>query len=177
METYDLIPKGKHSARGSDPQFGFTDGGKPQVSVTFTITDEGEANGREIVWFGYFTEKTEARTLESLRICGWEGDDLTNLGPLDNDVSIVVDHEQYEGKWQAKVRWVNKAGGGNFKMAKPMSPEQLKAFAAEMRGAARASAEGSPKKPAARPASSNGSRGSAGHDERNPPPPTDDIPF
>lgn len=180
----NLIPKGKYAARGGDPQFGYTSKDEPQVSVTFTLLAECEDQGREITWFGYFTPKTEPRTLESLRICGWVGDDLANLGPLDNEVEIVVDHEEYQGEWQAKVRWVNRPGSGVFKMSKPMGAEQLKAFAKQMRGAARASAEGTsgarkPSAPSQRSASppSSNARSSGRHDERNPPPPEDDIPF
>lgn len=182
----DLFPRGRYSAAPREAQFGYTKDSKPSVAVTFEVAD-GEMAGQEITWFGYFTEKTTARTMESLRHCGWVGDDISNLGTLDQLVEIIVDHEQYNGEWQAKVKWVNQPGGGRFKMAQPMDANALKQFAAEMRGAARASADGSPKRPAASPPSSgvdfNKRRAGSGYggsrvDERNPPPGDDsDIPF
>lgn len=55
-------------------QFGETKDGNPQVAVTFAILD-GSQQGRRSTWFGYFTEKTTKRTIESLRYCGFKGDD------------------------------------------------------------------------------------------------------
>jgi len=128
----------------------------PQVVVNFEIL-EGPETGRRIAWFGYFTEKTVARTVESLRFCGFKGDDLAGAvtQKLDQEVQIVVAHEDYEGKAQAKVRWVNRSGGDGFRMDKPMVGSALTKFAAQMRNAVKAVPEASGKraeKPAARPA-------------------------
>lgn len=152
-------------------QFGESSTGKPQLVVNFEIL-EGPSEGKRIAWFGYFTEKTTQRTVESLRLCGFKGDDLAGavVQKLDQEVQIVVAHEEYEGKTTAKVRWVNRAGGDGFRMDKPMDKMGLSRFAAQMKNAVKAVPEASGKK-AER---GNGAPASTG-DQR--PPADDEIPF
>lgn len=163
----DLISKGRHLAVCSGSvQFGETgegDNKKEQVVVQFVVNDEHSAfNGWTISWFGYFTDKTIDRTFEALRYLGWVGDELAELpdlaaaGQLSNQVEIVIDHEEYEGEWQAKVRWVNKPGGGAVRLKKPLEGRELASFSARMKMRARASAQGALTKPA------NGTRGTGG---------------
>jgi hypothetical protein len=131
-----MLPKGYYTARAVSGEFGYSSNkGTEQVAVEFEILDEAHA-GERIHWMGFFTDKTTDRTMESLRICGWRTDDVTDLqGIGDNQVQLVVDHEEYDGKVLAKVQWVNRIGGG-FKMGSTMSEAQKKAFSARMRGAA-----------------------------------------
>jgi hypothetical protein len=145
--------------------------GTPQVVVNFEVL-EGPEQGRRIAWFGYFTDKTVNRTIESLRFCGFKGDDLALAvtQKLDQEVQIAVAHEEYDGKPQAKVRWVNRAGGDGFRMDKPMAGQALSKFAAQMRNAVKAVPEASGK-PAQR---GNGAPAATG-DQR--PPADDEIPF
>src|SRR6185295_5235482 len=78
-------------------QFGFSKEKKtPQVVVTFEVLS-GPYAGDRIAWFGYFTDNTEKRTMESLRICGFVGDDLDKFNDQNpqNEVQIVVKHEEY----------------------------------------------------------------------------------
>lgn len=132
------IAGGKYRARGMSGGLGYTNGGAPQVAVELQIVEDGEFNGETITWFGYFTEDTEDRTMESLRILGWKGDDLSNLeGVGDNDVRIVIEEEEYQGQVRSKVKWINKIGGLALKT--PMTAQQAKAFAAQMKGKAIAS--------------------------------------
>lgn len=114
----------------------------PQVVVNFEILDGPEA-GRRIAWFGHFSEKTVQRTVESLRYCGFKGDDLAlaTTQKLDQEVQIVVAHEEYNGKVTAKVNWVNRAGGDGFRMAEPMAKTALTRFAAQMKNAVKAVGE------------------------------------
>jgi hypothetical protein len=78
---------------------------------------EGDEKGRTLTWYGYFTDKTVERTLESMRFMGWTGEDPTNPTNLDaNEVEIVVEPEDYtndkgETKTRSRVRWINRAGG------------------------------------------------------------------
>lgn len=132
------IPKGYYRARATDGALGNSSKKlTPQVVVNFVLTDE-EFAGERLPWIGYFTEATEERTLEALRICGWKGDDLDNLeGITDNEVELMVDLETFEGKVRAKVQFVNRAGG--FQQKVPMTPDAAKEFAARMRGKAAAS--------------------------------------
>lgn len=132
------LVKGSYRGRGVSGGLGNTSTGQPQVAVELQVTEEGEFHGETITWFGYFTEGTEDRTLDSLRILGWKTDDLSNLdGICDNEVRFVVDEEEYQGKVRTKVKWINRIGG--LALKSPMSPQDAKAFAAQMKGKAIAS--------------------------------------
>jgi hypothetical protein len=165
-----MIEEGTFRARAVDADLGWTQGGKPQVAVTFEIL-EGEDTGRNITWYGYFTDRTKERTIESLRFCGWKGDDISDLSSVngDGEVSLVIEHEEYEGKTRAKVQWVN---GGGARLAKPMDANDAKAFAAKLKGIV-AGVDAKMKSGGGRgggPAPSLG-------DEAPPPIDDDDIPF
>lgn len=151
-----------YRARAREWALGESSKGTPQVAVLFDVLDEGAAE-KSITWYGYFTEATADRTLESLKHMGFEGDDITILDGLGrNEVSLVVEDEEYEGQTHARVRWVNKAGG--LAVKQPLSPDKMRTFAAEMKAKLRAGGSKSAPKPA---------------DKRPEPPPlTDaDIPF
>ncbi len=147
-----MISAGRHNAMAVPvetdggpvyAQFGVTNNGKNQVVVNFEILD-GEDAGQTIAWFGYFaTEKNAKKTIESLRACGFKGDDLAACGDqvLEQRVSLVVEHEEYEGKVKAKVAWVNSTGGGGFKLEKPMADGERRKFAASMKNLVRGTAE------------------------------------
>jgi hypothetical protein len=124
------IENGTYRARAVFGQLGETSTGKEQVAVEFELLDlEGQPR---ITWFGYFTEKTEQRTIEALRRCGWMGLDLTDLRGLDsNEVSIVVEAEEYNGTWTPRVKWVNAPGGMALKA--PLMGAKASAFAARMK--------------------------------------------
>lgn len=169
-----MIQPGKYTAVAvaEDVQWGKTKTDKVQVAIPFRI-EEGQHAGHTITWFGFFTEKARERTLESLRFCGWKGNDLANLGPLDQQVEIVVDEEEYDGKVRTKVQWVNRLGSGKVKLNETLDPNELRTFAAEMRGLAQGVAEVDG--PKAQPGNGAGSHGSWRDDV--PPPTDDDINF
>lgn len=157
-----------YKARATSGILGETQGGKPEVAIAFSILTPG-ASHSSLTWHGYFTEATEARTIESLRIAGWRGDDLSQFAdgydfPAEApEVELVVEDEEYEGKVRTKVQWVNRAGGPAVKT--PLTGDKAKAFAAAMRDKFRAHDAANGKrtptpKPAAAPAK-----------------PLDDIPF
>ena len=130
---------GRYKARGFEWGLGHTSDGKPQVAICFSLLDD-DYKGETITWFGSFsknlgngTKTPFQRTVETMRTCGWEGDDFSNLTGLDaNEVSLVIEHEEYQGRTQVKVKWVNALGGIALKA--PMTPEAAKAFAAKMKG-------------------------------------------
>jgi hypothetical protein len=169
-----LINPGTYRAKPLAYQFGYTKDNKEQVLVDFRIVEECEFNGWVLPWFGFFTDKTWDRTLESLHHCGWVGDDLSDIGVLDQEVEIVVDIEpDLEGVDRNKVRWVNKIGAGRITLQKPMVGNDLKMFAAKMK----ARAGNRPQQQSAR-SSNSGSSQSTGRGWDDPPPPQDDdIPF
>lgn len=130
-----MIPAGRYQAVPTKADLGETSTGKEQVGVEFEIVTAGEYIGHRVVWYGYFTDRTTERTLESLRICGWFGDDITNLtgiGEGSHVVELVIEHETYNGRVTAKVQWVNRAGG--LAMKTQLSPDKKAAFAARLRG-------------------------------------------
>ncbi len=129
-----MLKAGTYSAVARSYEFGKTNKGLPQVVITFELVGEGEARGQTVPWFGIFHENTWKRTIESLRHCGFKGDDIKNLGKLNQIVDIVVEHNEWEGKTNARVSWVNRPGAGQVKLANPMSDGDLSDFAAKMRG-------------------------------------------
>lgn len=191
----DLIPEGSYEAVAykvntedfgdTYAQLGYTpEKGTPQVAVNVEIVDEGDHKGKRIAYIGWLTEAAILRTIESLRYFGFRGNDLAGLVTqrLDQKVQIVVKHETYEGRVRAKVAWVNRAGGGSFKLTQTMDKDSLRAFAAKMKGAVsqvpdngvtpKAASSGRLATRAASPPSPETQRGPA------PPPPDDsDIPF
>jgi len=125
---------GKYTARATDVALGMTETGKEQIAVSFEVVD-GDQAGEEITWYGYFTEKTAERTIESLRHMGWQGNDLAAIAvdQLPNEVSIVVDADEYNGVTRMKVQWVNRAGAG-LALRTRMAPDAASSFAARMKG-------------------------------------------
>ena len=132
MSDATLIPVGKWSAVPTGAALGETKDGKEQVGVSFDLPDVG----RSITWYGYFTEKTARRTIESLRYCGWKGDDLSDLSSIGTDpsveVQLVIEHDTYEGVTRAKVTWVNAPGG--VAIQKPLDDGKKVALAQRMKG-------------------------------------------
>lgn len=119
-----MIPAGNYRAQALDGHLGYTSKGNEQVVVKFVVT-EGAQKDQTVTWFGFFSDACFDRTVQSLRHCGWKGDDLSDLTGIDaNDVDLVVEHNEYKGKITPTVRWVNQAGGGAG-----MSPTQAKDFA------------------------------------------------
>jgi hypothetical protein len=151
-----MITEGTWKARATEGALGYTQGGSEQVGVSMQLLD-GPDEGKHITWYGYFTEKTVERTIESLRLMGWEGDSLADLTGIDrNDVFIVIEHEaDQQGEIRAKVRWVN--GGGGVQMKDRLDEGAAVAFAERMKGAvlaAKSRVKGAA--PGTRPANNNG---------------------
>lgn len=123
-------------------QFGTSRAGGEQVGMQFEIIS-GPESGRRVPWYGSFSEtkgekakKTPAqRTIESLRLCGFKGNDLATLPSqeLNQEVSITVEHNEWEGKVTARVQWVNEPGSGGVRMANPLGQTELRRFAASMK--------------------------------------------
>lgn len=166
--------EGKFRARATDVQLGTTKSGADTIGVAFELLDHPNMY---VTWYGYFTEKTTERTFDSLRYCGWTGDDLSDLsGITNNEVEIVIEQETYEGKTRAKVQWVNRAASTKAQVSNVMSDEQKRAFSARMKGAALASKSrvgivNNPVQPSAPKSTANGGVApGAGADD-------DEIPF
>lgn len=126
------IPNGTYRARAKE--WILTEIGEkntPAVSIEFGFSDPSLGNAT-IAWDGWLTEKAADRTIESLRYCGWEGLDLTELQGLDrNEVDLVIEAEEYEGRTYPKVKWVNRAGGLSHKV--PLTGDRARFFAEQMK--------------------------------------------
>lgn len=176
-ETSYTSLAGNHRARAKEWALGVSSTGKEQIGVMFELVG-GEHAGKHITWFGYFTDGAVDRTLESLRHCGWDSDNLADLDSLGaNEVDLVVDDEEYEGKWRSRVKWVNRVS--RLQMKEQMSPAQVQAFAAKLRGKAVASKKKYGEQPSSQPRQDrrsndrfNGDPGPGYGDD-----PQDEIPF
>jgi len=174
MDVSEL--KGRYKAKAQEWGLGQSSKGTEQVGVLFELT-EGDAKGIRITWYGSFSEAAAAFTLKGLRACGWEGTDVLELetahaGLDKNEVSLVIEQEEYQGKTSAKVQWVNPIGGVGLKT--PLDPAQKQSFAARMKQFILAEEAGTAKPAATKPVSSAAPR----RDPRpSPPPLTGDIPF
>lgn len=142
---------GYYRARAIEWALGKTEKGSRQVAVRFETFDDQDQPGERITWYGYFTEKTQERTLESLQHCGWEGDDITDLSGIErNEVQLVVEHDEYEGKVRAKVAWVNRPGGGGIAIKAPLDEAEKAEFAREVKATVLAMRQGQRRAPASR---------------------------
>ncbi len=194
----NLIPAGRYTAvltkvagEDGDPnvRFSYSSKDTKQVLVYFEVLD-GQWAGTVVPWFGFFTEKTWKRTVESLKYCGLRGDNLAavNDQDLDQKVQIVVEHNEWENdegelKTNARVAWVNRLNAGAIKLKKPMGQDELRQFAAQMKsrlstvkdevGERHVPTNGASEKP------SGFEHGAPpyGREENAPPPVEDDIPF
>lgn len=153
----NLIPEGTWKCRGVSFALGYTsqDGEQVGVEIMLQPDQHEDVDGRHITWYGSFSEKAEPFTLKSLRVLGWQGDDISDLsGIIDGpECEAVIGHEEgQDGVWRHRVRFINALGSGGVAMKSKMSPEQAKAFADRMRGRVLAMnrAAGQPAAPAAK---------------------------
>jgi len=201
MSTEMRVPRiaaGTYRARAKGAQLCYTSKGREQVAVEFELLDDGWEHER-ITWYGYFGDTADKanktltdRTLESLMYAGWNGEDWEYFQDVGcNEVSLVIEHDRYEGDLIAKVRWVNRLG---LAVKAPMGENDRKAFAARMKGSVlavkrevaqaggtnTAASQARPQARAAAPSQARSqSRNSAPplDDERGPPVADDEIPF
>lgn len=124
----DLIPEGDYKARAVRSYCATSNTkGTPYLNLTFRLL-EGDLAGTEVDAQLYVTPKTEAGFVKDLRTLGYRGHNPDELDQLDevaivdflpNDVSIKVQHEEFNGQPRVRVRWINPfvkraAGGGLF---------------------------------------------------------------
>lgn len=185
-------------ARAVSNGFGLSSKDTQQIAAVMEIVDDENYAGETITWIGHFSDKTAARTIESLQHMGWKGDDLSELEDLDRAacaeklpdvIEIVVEQEEVPpnddgtgGGWRNRVRWVNRPGGGRFAFKKPLVGADLKAFAAQMRATVKGvrGAGGAPRQSAPSGGGNNSRPSSGGYGNSphpNAPGNDSDIPF
>ncbi len=129
----------------------------------------------------YFTENTNERSIQSLQIMGWKGDDLSEfadgeLHGIDaNEVDAVIELESYktpegEERTSPRVQWINRAGGF-LNTDAAMTAEAAQTFGEKMRGLVLAVKAKSPKSDS----NANGTNNPRVHPE--PEKTSDDMPF
>jgi hypothetical protein len=133
-----LIEEGTYRARPLRGQLGMTGTGKEQVGVEWLLLD---GTNRRIWSYHFFSsDKAIEISMEALRNAGFRGNDLSDLSSLTHfddqptpECELVIQHEEYNGRTSAKVKFVN--SGGGMGMSNPLDGNQARAFAARMRGA------------------------------------------
>jgi hypothetical protein len=128
MTTHELADKqqnryvtaeGKYTAKVKQPGNGWlgkTKTGTDYIRLPLLIEDEGDQNGREIVWQGWLSEKAAERTAKTLdEAFGREWDIPTlNAGKapwVGKLCRITIEAEEGEdGKVRQKVKWLNPIG-------------------------------------------------------------------
>jgi len=147
---YNAVAKHVPDAEGNDDMVRWDEVGKDKtkkVVVYFEILD-GPNAGEVYAWSGFFSKKSAKRTVESLKYCGFKGDDLTDLNNqlLNQKVQVEIAHNSYEKEdddgstrtvTYAEVSWVNQLGRGALKLQNPMSDDAIRKFAAMMRNSVR----------------------------------------
>lgn len=183
-----LIAEGKCLAVLRAAQFARTTKGDEQIALGFEIVDPArpDEQGQHITYFGTFGPNSIDFTVDAIRACGWNGDDLAEVpgmaedGQLANEVSLKIEHDTYQGKTSAKVKFVNRLGGGaKIKLERAMDQTEAQRFAASMKSRVAAAGRDRSNPPAAgsgqrQPAQR---RQSTGRSDGPPPPGDDDIPF
>jgi hypothetical protein len=134
-------------------ELGSAKNGTEQIAVTFQVIDEdadgkrGPLHGHRKVWYGFFTDNTTDRTLESLRHCGWGSDELSDIANLDENacrrllpkvVQLVIENETYNGRTVEKVRWVNSLEETRSAIKNKADDAAVKSLSARMRSRAAA---------------------------------------
>lgn len=187
MSDYELIQAGRHRATCFEFEFPEPASGKSQgIALGFRLSDGDVDQGRIITAWKYFSDGALPYTLEALRACGWRGDNPAEItiADLASEVELVVQHEEYEGKWRAKVSFINPLGGGMVKAEKRLEGQGLKSFGAAMRakirsldGGQRPPAKPPSVPPSGGPGSGGGHPNAPGNDWGPAPGTNDDIPF
>lgn len=119
----NLIKPGKYIAKVVEYGIPETkEGASPSIALTFEFEVEGVR--KQLTYYGYLTSAAAEYTLKNLITAGFKHDRPSMLCKpnafIDKEVQIVVEHETYEGKTRAKIRWINELGAAKWK---PLTPE------------------------------------------------------
>lgn len=102
------------------------DKGTPGVKVIVQFK-EGPDAGSTLEWIGWLSDKTTARTGESLGYMGYDGSDPASV--MRNEFISVVEHEEYtktDGSVakRPRIQWINDPNGAGGRMV-PMSATEV----------------------------------------------------
>jgi hypothetical protein len=96
-----MLSDGTYPAQVIEGLLGMTGTGKEQVAVSLEVTDvDGNPTGEKTAWYGTFTDAAYPYTIKTLRVMGWQGDDLSDLSSIQGTpVSVVLKSEEYDGRF------------------------------------------------------------------------------
>lgn len=128
------MDKGRYRGRAAEWAWGVSSNNNEQLAVSFDfLGDDGQPTGTRMTRYFSFTDDAFDWSLKALRNCGWRGNNFDDLTGLDaNEVQLVLDYEEYQGKRELRIAFVNAAGGIALKQV--MEPSQVASFAQRMRG-------------------------------------------
>jgi hypothetical protein len=123
-----MINAGTFTGKLTNYGIKLTNNGKPQIACTFQIISDDTVYN--LTWFGSFNEgkaqEMTIKTLMSVMDLMCEPSEIetyldriasqgveSGLLNTDKDYSLVIEHEVYEGKTRAKIKWVNNVGGSS----------------------------------------------------------------
>ena len=132
-----MIP-GRYMARATGEfQYGESQAGNTLIWVAFEIT-EGDYTGWTVQWLCVLVNgKDNKNAVTGLQNAGIAMDPAT--GDLyvaeAKDVELVIEYDEWNGRVELKVKWVNKPGaGGRFKHSE-LPPEKKAHISHALRGA------------------------------------------
>jgi hypothetical protein len=123
-------------------KYGFpeNDKGDVQLAVQFEISpNDPDFAGQYITYYQRLVdEKNFEFAWKSLRACGVASDTFEDLRGIDaNEVELVIEAREWEGKKKVEVKFVNPVGGPELKIEKPASGSKLRALSAMGKAAAK----------------------------------------
>ena len=96
------------------PQYGWfdeTSKGSKYIKVPCVVDEAGPHKGKKIPWLGYLTSKAYENTEKVLADVFGNNWTWTNIPFAGKRVVIVTEEEEYNGKTQIKVKYLNSTSG------------------------------------------------------------------
>jgi hypothetical protein len=101
----------KAKAVAGSHEFGVAGTGTEQIGLRVQVL-EGEHEGQEFVWYGYFSEAAVEMTLQALKTSGWDGSDFVNLPGLGSTMFSLTlqDETNQQGENVLRATFINPLG-------------------------------------------------------------------
>lgn len=122
-----MIAEGTYAAQlvkndGEWLQFSRASTGNAQVLLSFELAD-----GSRIQGFFAITPAAAEYTLAKLHSCGFTGASFRAMaGQTPNGkVELVIEHQEYRGKTQVRIKFINRQGGFSIKAEDRLAPDEL----------------------------------------------------
>jgi hypothetical protein len=136
------------NAKAVEAKIGSSSTGKPEICIIFQNVDGAKKHRYD----GYLTEDAAEFTMQNLRTCGWQGDNLIELDGcncnemLPAEVELVLQEEEYEGNSRWKIRFINDPGFMRASVKNEMDRKAKLALSAKLKGLAAGTKKSPPAK-------------------------------